>query len=149
MKHLICLSTLFLALACASAHHQRVPLPAQDVEVSSPHVARIYVIDTPELAPELSHARIEQDGSAVGEIDCGSFVCWEREPGPCLISIVFDPTEPKGPETVDRVDIDLEAGETYYYGLSFDRVWGVPKVRMLEHDEARALLAHAVPAQRD
>jgi hypothetical protein len=114
-----------------------VPLPAQDVEVSSPHVARIYVIDTPELAPELSHARIEQDGSAVGEIDSGSFVCWEREPGPCLISIVFDPIEPKGAETVDRVD------------LTFDRVWGVPKVRMLEHDEARALLAHAVPAQRD
>ena len=149
MRQLICLPALLVPLGCSSTHKQQVPLPDQTVEVSSPHVARIYVIDTPELAPELCHARVEQIGDSVGEVDSGSYVCWEREPGPCLISIVFDPVDPKSDEVIDKVDVELEPGETYYYGLSFDRVWRVPKVRLLERFEARALLAHAKPAQRE
>jgi hypothetical protein len=148
MKHLLCLSALVVSLGCASSHGQQVPLPDQSVEVSSPNVARIYVIDTPELAPELSHARVDQDGDTVGDVDSGTYVCWEREPGPCLITVVFDPVDPKGDEIVDKVDVELEPGETYYYGLSFDRLWRVPKVRMLERDEARKLLTHAAFAQR-
>jgi hypothetical protein len=147
MKHLGSLG-LLLCVACSSTPPARVPLPPQDVEISSPHVSRIYVLDAPELTEGLHEVRVEADEQPVGVLENGSYLCWEREPGSCLIAVKFEEMEPpESSEVTDWVDADLEAGQVYFYGLTLDQVWHRPKVRMLDRSEARAMLAHLTPAQ--
>ena len=142
------LSALLLS-ACASHHAAGVPLPAQDVEISSPHVARIYVLDARELAQGLHRVAVEADDRPIGELEDGTYLCWEREPGACLIALTFDEVgHASNEKIVDTVDATLAPGEVYYYGLTLDPVWKRPKVRLLERAEARALLAKLTPVQR-
>ena len=149
MKPTILVLSALLLSACASHHAAGVPLPPQDVAISSPHVARIYVLDTRELAQGLHRVAVEADDRPIGELEDGMYLCWEREPGECLVSLTFEGVGVAGDEKiVDTVDATLEPGEVYYYGLTLDPVWKRPKVRVLERDEARALLAKLKPAQR-
>jgi hypothetical protein len=149
MKPAILLLPALILSACASHPPAGVPLPAQDVEISSPHVARIYVLDARELAQGLHRVAVEADDRPIGELTDGTYLCWEREPGACLIEMTFEDVGTASNEKmVDTVDASLEPGEVYYYGLTLDPVWKRPKVHVLERDEARALLAKLKPAQR-
>jgi hypothetical protein len=148
MKHLGLLS-LVLCVACSSTSSARVPLPPQDVEISSPHVSRIYVLDAPELTEGLHEVRVEADEQPIGVLEKGGYLCWEREPGSCLLTIKFEEMEPpQSKEVTDLVDVDLQAGEVYYYGLTLDPLWHRPKVRILDRSEARGMLEHLAPVQR-
>jgi hypothetical protein len=147
MKKLFALALIVLVSSCAS-HPPAVALPPQDVDVSSPHVARIYVLDAPELTKDMHEVRVRADEQPIGALESGDYLCWEREPGACLIEVTFDHIDADHDDVVDLVDANLEAGQVYYYGFTLDPVWSRPKVRYLERDEARALLEHLKPVQR-
>jgi hypothetical protein len=148
MKNLLLVSTSLLALACSSTSAAHVPLPPQDVEISSPNVARIYVIDDPVLSRGLHGVRVIENDRPIGELGAGTYLCWERDPGDCLLEIVFEEMEPMDDDNVtDLVDVALEPGEVYYYGLTIDPLWKRPKVRLLDRAEAREMLKHLNPVQ--
>jgi hypothetical protein len=149
MKNSIVLSLCILLAGSCASHHSKVALPPQDVETSSPNVARIYVLDDPKLSRGVHGVRVEADDKLIGVLDAGGYVCWERDPGQCLISVVFEKAAPlDSSDITDVVDVSLEKGDVYYYGLTLDPIWKRPKVRLLDRADAREMLAHLKPAQK-
>jgi hypothetical protein len=149
MKHLICLATSLLSLACATGQSGHIPLPPQDVEVSSPSVARIYILDSPELSQGLHGVSVEENDLVVGSMKSGEYVCWERNPGDCLIEVTFEDMEPMdGDNVIEMVDVSLVPGEVYFYAVTLEPVWKRPEVRLLTHAQARELLKGLKPVQK-
>lgn len=148
MKHLCFVSLSLLSLACSTGKSMHIPLPSQEVEISSRYVARVYILEAPVLSDGLQGVTVEENDLTVGTIQIGNYLCWEREPGDCLIEVTFDQMEPvDGDNVIELVDTTLEPGEVYYYGLTLDPMWKRPKVRLLARDEARALLKNLTPVQ--
>jgi len=137
------LCALLLVLAsCAAGSYQRAPIPSQEVEVSSSSVSRIYLLRMPEAKGFYRNVRVEDNDREIGQIANDQFLCWERPPARTLLTLTIEPVElAGGKESQLFVDVDCEAGQAYYYAISLDAAWQRPKVRQLERDEARQLLA--------
>lgn len=136
-------SLLALALsACAATTYQSVPIPSQDVAVSSPSVSRIYLLRTPGAKGFYRSVRVEDDDREIGRIGNDHFLCWERTPARTLLTLEIEPVELAGGKTSEVfVDAHCEPGQTYYYALTMEAAWDRPRVQQLGADEARALLA--------
>jgi len=148
MKHLLFLAILLLSLACSSTKTAYVPLPPQDVELTSIFASRVYVLSAPEISQGLQDVQIVENDLPVGTLEIGNYACWERAPGGCLIEFTFDGMEPvDGGNVTQLLEVTLEPGQVYYYGLTIDPLWKSPKVRLMTRAEARALLAQLTPVQ--
>ena len=133
---------LVLALSsCAAGSQQRVPVPPQDVEVSSSSVSRIYLLRMPEAKGFYRSVRVEDNEREIGRIGNDNFLCWERPPARTLLTLEVESVELAGKKPTELfVDVACEAGQAYYYAISVDAAWDRPRVRQLQRDEARELL---------
>ncbi len=140
------LSLAALLASCTADSYQRVPMPSQSVEISSPSVSRIYVIRMPVVQGKLRAMQIHEDEREIGRIGSDSYVCWERPPGRTLVVVTHESTIFSKDDQQTMIDVQAEAGKVYYYGLTIDETWAKPVARPLERDEARAVMKKQDPA---
>lgn len=142
MKPRIVCALLLALTACHATSYQQVPVPPQDVEISSSSVSRIYVLRMSGAKGFYRSVHVMQSEGDIGRIGNDSFLCWERPPTRTLLRFVIEPVELAGNKAaVERfVDAQCEPGQTYYYAISVDSAWGQPNVRQIKAEEARDLL---------
>lgn len=133
-------------VACASDSYQRVPMPSQDVELSSPSMCRIYVLRMPQMKGAIREMRIQEDENEIGYIGSDSYVCWERSPGRSLVVLTYEGTILSKDDRQSMIDVQAQAGEVHYYGVTIDDTWSKPVVTRLERDDALAALKGQEPA---
>ena len=148
-RMLIALFTAAFSIACAADSYQRVPAPAQDVEVTSPAVARIYILRMPQHLGRIRSVSVRDDELEIGRVARNDYLCWERAPGRSLVTLTYEGAEIDGGGKQGLIDLQCAAGEVCYYGLSIDKAWRKPVVRLLERDEARELLKGMSPAPQN
>jgi hypothetical protein len=130
-----------VSAACAADSYQRVPVPPQDVEVSSSAVSRIYVLRPGEAKGFNRYVLVEEDTHEVGKVGNAGYLCWERSPGRFLLTLTVEPVElADGKPQQLFMDVKCEAGETYYYAVNVNSSWGSGELREVDRSEARMLL---------
>ena len=132
--------------ACSAPSSQFVPMPSQSVEVSSPAVSRIYVMRMPQVKGAFRDLRVKENEHEIGSIGSQSYVCWERPPGRSLVVVTYEGTMFEKDDRESMIDVQAEAGHTYYYGITVDDAWKKAVVQLLERDEARKVLHELDPA---
>jgi hypothetical protein len=139
---------LCAALACLCACHgpasQSVPLPRQDVAVTSPELARIYCVREEEVGSTgVRTAAIEvQDGDKlIGQLNSGTFLCWERKGGRTLGRAFYHALDPSLGNLDGIGDLDCPAGSAYYFNLTVRRSDGKPVFTRLDAAQGSALVA--------
>jgi hypothetical protein len=141
MKSLFALVLLLLLAGCRAGTYQRVPVPPQDVQISSSSVSRIYLLRMPEAKGYYRSVTVTDNSKEVGRIGNDSYLCWERSPERTLLALEVEPVEMVGGKATELlVDVPCEPGKVYYYAISVDASWNKPKVSQLEESEARELL---------
>ena len=135
------LACLVALVSCAAGTYQRVPVPSQEVEVSSSSVARIYVLREREAKGFYRTARVEDNGREIGRIGNDGYLCWEREPGRVLLAIEVEPVDGVGKPVEVLADVQCEAGRVHYYAISVDSAWSEPRVQAMDAAAARELLS--------
>ena len=145
-------STVLLAAllgACATASYQKPPLPPQNVEVSRPDVARVYLMREGQLRGKVRGVRVEEGDHEIGALDQNDFLCWERAPGRSLIAVKFESGLMEGGDHEALFKLDAEAGRAYYLVVHVDRHSdkpelspraGQPEIEAVAADEGRALV---------
>src|SRR6185369_787116 len=106
--------------ACSAPSSQFVPMPSQDVEVSSPAVSRIYVLRMPQVKGAFRDLRVKENEHEIGNIGGQSYVCWERPPGRSLVVVTYEGTVFEKDDRESMIDVQAEAGQAYYYGITVD-----------------------------
>ena len=139
---------VFCLASCAADSYQRMPAPRMDVEVSSPEVARIYVLRLQQMRGAVRGVRIVENGDVVGRIGSDSFLCWERKPGSSVLEVFYEGPILDG-ESQTVVDVTCDAGQVFYLGITIDAAWNKPVARMLTKAEARSLLDQSTLAPAD
>jgi|SoiMethySBSTD1v2_1073268.scaffolds.fasta_scaffold1706237_2 hypothetical protein len=132
--------------ACSASSYQKVPVPSQAVEVSSPSVSRVYVMRLPQAKGLFRALRVTEDQHEIGQIGSESYICWEREPGRSLVVVTYEGTALAKDDRESMIDVQAEAGQVYYYGITVDEAWNKAVVRMLDREEARKILHDLDPA---
>lgn len=144
---LFTVSFLLLA-ACTSEGGQRMPLPRQDVVVSSPDVTRIYFVrdERPGLQPR--PVRILDGEREVGELTTDNFLCWERPGGRTLGHARYDAVDlARARGAIDGLgDLDCAAGRAYYFNVTVDYEQGKPSIHPLDPEDGKKLVASRKPA---
>lgn len=141
MKSAFATLLLLVLVSCAAGSFQHEPIPPQDVEISSGSVSRIYVLRMREAKGFYRSVDVRQSEGEVGRIGNDHFLCWERAPTRTLLTLEVEPVELVGHDSSElHVDLQCEAGKTYYYAISVDSAWGKPRVRQVKPAEARELL---------
>ena len=109
--------------------------------MSSSSVSRIYVLRAGEAKGFHRYVLVEEDTHEIGKVGNDGYLCWERPPGPFLLTITVEPVE-LGDDKPHQlfVNVKCEAGQTYYYAVNVNSVWGRGGVRQLGRGEARVLL---------
>src|SRR5215471_4523833 len=133
--------------ACSAPSSQLVPMPSQAVEVSSPTVSRIYVMRMPQVKGAFRDLRVKENEHEIGSIGSQSYVCWERAPGRSLVVVTYEGTAFSKDDRECMIDVQAEAGQTYYYGITVDEAWKKAVVQLLDRDEARKILHELDPAK--
>jgi len=136
---LIPVALLALLASCSGGAYQRVPFPPQDVEVSSPTVARVYVLRMKQPRGAFRTVLVEDNDREIGRIESDNYLCWERPAERTLLTFLFEGGALEG-KSEGLFDLECEAGQTYYLGLRMERAWNKPAVRLLDRDEARSLI---------
>ncbi len=131
--------------SCSSATYQKLPMPPQNVRVSRPDVARIYVARQ-SLLGTMFDLRVTDVRTEVGKISKGEYLCWERPPGRGLIVLVYEGPKIDGGDTEGLLPIECEAGEVYYYSIEIEASRKKPYGTLLSEKEGRALIANREPA---
>ena len=148
MKHAI-LSLLLAATlaACTADSFQRVPAPAQESDRPAPAMCRIYILRMPQLKGSVRGVSVKENEREIGRIGDDRYLVWERPAGRSLVIVTYDDVGVHDdPESM--IDVDAEAGETYYYGLTIDEAWRRAVVRMLTREEALAIIREQKPASK-
>jgi hypothetical protein len=147
-----CFSAPLLSLAlfagCVTAR-QHVPMPAQDVAVTSPNVARIYVVRDDAARLHKNDVVVYDGELEIGTLTGGTYLCWERAPGRTIGSAKYDAVDGAKGRIAGVADFDCAAGQTYYYRVSVAREGGKPEFVALDAKEGRALVAERDPASHD
>src|SRR5258706_2631849 len=143
MKILVCLLRLAALAACRGLAHQHMPLPGQDVVVTSPELARIYCVREEEVGSTgLRTAAIEvHDGDRpIGELNSGTFLCWERKGGRTLGRAFYHALDPSLGNLDGIGDLDCPAGSAYYFNITVRRSDGKPVFEKISPEKGRALV---------
>jgi hypothetical protein len=143
MNRFTALALLFLAVfgssSCTSPR-QYVSFPDQDVRVSSPEAARVYVMRKGQSRGAFRVLRIYDNMTEIGTFDQGQYLCWERKPGRGLIRIVYEGASLDGGDRESEFDLIAEAGQVYFIGVAIDQNGNKPKVGAIEEERARTFL---------
>jgi hypothetical protein len=147
-RTLIALFVATLLTACAADSYQNVPMPSQDVDVSSPSVARVYLLRMPQHLGTLRTVSVRDNDRQIGRISRSDYLCWERAPGRSVVTLTYEGADVDGGGNQGLIDLQVEAGEVCYYALTIDPSWRKPVVRMLDKEEAKRLLQDMTPAPK-
>ena len=96
-----------MGTGCATTK-QVVSLPDQTQPVSSAEKARVYVFRRTGLSGAGMPATVLDNGTKIGSMGWKGYLCWERDPGTPLISIIWPGSNP-----IEK-RVQFEAGHTYY-----------------------------------
>ena len=152
MKNL--LSFLFLATlaACRGPAHQHMALPAQDVVVTSPELARIYCVREEEVGStglRTAAISVRDNDREVGQLNSGTFLCWERKGGRTLGRAFYHAVDPSLGNLDGIGDLDCPAGSAYYFNITVRRSDGKPQFEKLAPEQGRALVGKRKWAGQD
>jgi len=145
------LTALFAAAllsACAADSFQRAPMPSQEVEITSPSVARVYLLRMPQHLGTLRTVSVRDNDTEIGRIARSDYLCWERAPGRSVVTLTYEGADVDGGGNQGLIDLQVEAGEVCYYALTIDPDWRKPVVRMLGKEEGKKLLKDMTPAPK-
>jgi hypothetical protein len=132
---------LLLAAACRAPSAQYVPLPAQDVAVTSKDVARIYFVREETTGLRKSEIKVSDGSTDIGLLTPSTFLCWERPAGRTLAKAYFLSIDPLLGNIEGLLDLDCAAGTTYYFNVVVRREDGQPVIRPLSQAEGKKLVA--------
>jgi len=135
-----------LQVGCAASSGQHVPLPPQDVTVSSPDLARIYFFRGSGAEFHLSEILVFDGEKEIGGLTSDTFLCWERPGGRTLGRAVYNSRDPSKGQLEGIVDLDCPPGSAYYYAVHLNREWGRPEVVLLDPADGRKEIAKRKPA---
>lgn len=100
---LVCGVAAFIT-GCASTQ-QVARFPSQNVKVSSPNMARIYVVRPSMVGGAVSFG-VKDNGREIGKTGPKGYLCWERQPGKATVS--------GKAENTSELTFDAEKGQVYY-----------------------------------
>ena len=147
MKNLVCLlvlATLAALSSCRGPSSQHAPLPAQNVVVTSPDLARIYCVREEEVGStglRTAAISVSDNERAIGALNAGTFLCWERKGGRTLGRAFYHALDPSLGNLDGIGDLDCPAGSAYYYNITVRRSDGKPVFEKLAPEQGRALVA--------
>lgn len=134
----VCLICVFFLTGCASSW-QYVKAPDQQLKSANASKARIYVIRA-DPGSKMASARINDNGTLIGNTGPRGYLCWEREPGTVKLTSV----------SVGRVatEMTVAAGGVYYVRQTVDPgfVYGKSSLTIVSEKEGLALLKSCKPA---
>jgi hypothetical protein len=133
---------------CSASSHQKVPLPAQDVTVTRPDLARIYFVRDDSNMLHRAGILVLDGETEIGTLTSGTYLCWERAGGRTLGRAFYDAADPSKGHTDGVADLDCAAGRAYYFKVSVDREWGKPVITTLAPEEGQKLVADRRPANK-
>jgi Domain of unknown function (DUF4410) len=118
---------------------QSVRFPSQKMRVEDPAKARIVVMRGED---GLKWNSLVKDGpKRIGSIYEEGYLCWEREPGPLMLSAYMD-------DRGDTLKMQVESGRVYYVKHRVIRHWVQPvspKLQLLSEKQGRALRKKCEP----
>ena len=144
-RALFALSLIALLAGCGASSYQRVPMPPQDVELSSPKLARIYIVRHPQVRGSLEEVQVFEADTEIGAVVEGDYLCWERPPGQTLVTLVYVAHGLKE-DREGILDLQCDAGITYYYAIKLGADRAKPRVELLPQEEGRQLISQRNPA---
>jgi hypothetical protein len=142
------LPVLLLPLACASSAVQLVPFPSQDVPVTRPDLARIYVLRDDARVLQDRPVKIFDGEREIGTLDNGTYLCWERPGGRTLARAYFGAMDPSRGQLEGIASLDCAAGTVSYYKVVVSREEGRPSIEAVGPDEGRKLVSERRAAGR-
>jgi len=142
-----------LALACAASSAQNVPMPSQEVELSDPSLARVYLTRTAQTRGTIRDISVYDGQTFIGTLGKGEFMCWERRPGRSLLKLVYH-GGPLDGDAESLTDLETVAGNVYYYAIEIqarpdnpqDANRNKPLTHLLEAGAGRELVGQRSPA---
>ena len=143
---LFTIPVLLLAGACSSTGEQQVPLPPQDVVVSSPDVTRIYFVRDERAGMQPRPVLILDGEREIGRLTPDNFLCWERAGGRSLGRARYEAVDFRRGEIEGLGDLDCAAGRAYYFNVTVDYEQGKPSIHPLDPEDGRKLVASRKPA---
>ena len=143
---LLALAALFAGCASASQH---VPMPAQDVTLTSPELARIYVVRDDKAALHTNDVVVYDGELVVGTLTGRTYLCWERVGGRTIGRADYDAVDPGKGRIAGVADLDCPAGHVYFFLVSVAREGGKPEFVAIDEAKGRALVADRSPASTD
>lgn len=112
---------LLCSTACrATDPYQSLPLPSQEVEVSRPDLARIYVMRSGQTRGALRSLRVEEADKEIGALGQDEFLCWERAPGRTLLTLNYEGPVIDGGDVEGIHSLDAAPGAVYYLLVHLD-----------------------------
>ena len=141
IRSLAACTLLLLATACRLPSAQYVPLPNQDVTVTSKDVARIYFVREETSGLRKSEIKVYDGSTEIGQLTVGTFLCWERPGGRTLAKATYEAIDPLLGNIEGLYDMDCQAGRVYYFNVIVEREQGQPKIRPLGDGEGRQLVS--------
>ena len=148
MNHLFrsaAFTLLLLAAGCSSSSHQLVPMPAQDVTVTRGDLTRIYLVRDGWVGIGERGIEVFDDQTKIGDVDPGTFLCWERPAGRTVGRVIYYSGPVRG-SSEGMGDLNCAAGQAYYFKVTVDREGGKPQVQAVDPAEGRQLVAARKPA---
>lgn len=134
-----------LLSACAASSYSRVPLPPQDVQLSNPKLARVYVLRDQQMVGSLRVVRVYQDEREIGAIDENHFLCWERPPGASLLKFMYEGPKIDGGDVEGLQQLECQAGQVYYYRVTIDPSSKRPVSELLDPERGREAVKELEP----
>ena len=133
MRTLLLSAAAALALLASSCRgtssYQSLPMPPQDVAVSRPDLARIYVMREGQARGRVRAVRVEDGDREIGALDQDEYLCWERAPGRTLLSFFYEGARIDGGDLEGIYSLDAAPGGVYYLTVHIDRLADAPELR--------------------
>ncbi len=123
-------------------------MPAQDVTVTRPDLARIYVVREDTDRMHGSPILVLDGEREIGTLTPGTYLCWERAGGRTVGRAFYQAVDPSKGKVEGVIDLDCPAGGAYYFNAAIDRERGNPGVVRLDDAEGRSLVAKRQPASQ-
>jgi hypothetical protein len=122
---------LLLAPACRASRDsfQTPPFPPQDVEVSRPDVARIYVVREGQARGRAHLVHVEFMEQTIGALGPNDYLCWETPPGRHLLTFVYEGPHVDGGDLEGLYSLEAEPGRAYWLAVEIDRKADDPELR--------------------
>lgn len=138
MKTKITSITMFLVFfvtGCAKFRcWQAIPFPDQSKVVENSEMGRIYVMRDTIFADQ---SQVRDKDLFVGILTAHYYLCWEREPGPALVSSYYG--------TKSELVLNVEKGGVYY--IHEHSFWPAISLELINEKEGKERLGKCYPPQ--